>query len=149
MFYKNRSTKDGYSHSCKKCHDIGAATRCQTWRKTYPQKFQEYKKNNRHKFWASNTLMSHKRRGFVVSISVGELETIGQKTKECLICDRPLGWDHGGKVHESSPTLDRINNERTISKDNVQIICHQCNTTKSSRTMKEFVDYCRRVSSKF
>ena len=48
----------------------------------------------------------------------------------------------------STPTLDRINNNGVLTLKNTQIICMQCNTTKGSRTMKEFISYCAMVANK-
>ena len=52
-------------------------------------------------------------------------------------------------MHNKSPTLDRLDNEKVIRTDNVLILCYQCNATKRDRTLKEFLEYCRAVDKKF
>jgi len=49
----------------------------------------------------------------------------------------------------TSPTLDRVNNEDVIRKDNILILCYKCNATKRDRTLEEFVGYCSAVAKKF
>jgi len=52
-------------------------------------------------------------------------------------------------MHNKSPTLDRLDNENVIKRDNVLILCYQCNATKRDRTLREFLDYCRAITAKF
>ena len=62
-----------------------------------------------------------------------------------------LDWQLGnkGKWKPSSPTLDRLNNEIVMTKENVAIVCYVCNATKRDRTFKQFVDYCSAVAARF
>jgi len=62
-----------------------------------------------------------------------------------------LDWRLGNKghMHNKSPTLDRLDNEKVIRRDNVLILCYQCNATKRDRTLNEFLDYCRAITAKF
>jgi hypothetical protein len=48
-----------------------------------------------------------------------------------------------------SPTLDRLGNENEIRSDNILILCYQCNATKRDRSLKEFLEYCRAVATRF
>jgi hypothetical protein len=52
-------------------------------------------------------------------------------------------------MHNRSPTLDRLDNEKVIRSDNILILCYQRNATKRDRTLKEFLDYCWAVAKKF
>ena len=52
-------------------------------------------------------------------------------------------------MHNTSPTLDRLDNENVIRSDNVLVLCYQCNATKRDRTLSEFFDYCNAVVTKF
>ena len=62
-----------------------------------------------------------------------------------------MDWQLGNKghMHNNSPTLDRLDNEKVIRNDNVLILCYKCNATKRDRTLKEFLDYCRAVATRF
>jgi hypothetical protein len=45
-------------------------------------------------------------------------------------------------MHSNSPSLDRLDNESVIRRDNILILCYKCNATKRYRTLREFLDYC-------
>ena len=134
-FYKNKSRKDGLQSQCKQCRTTLNAA----WRATTP-----------HRCWAMATLSCHKYCGFKIDITLDELDALATVTTRCQMpgCGCKLDWSRGtkdGKVRPNSPTLDRINNEDVITKDNIQILCYRCNTSKGPRTMIEFVDYCKSV----
>jgi hypothetical protein len=48
-------------------------------------------------------------------------------------------------MNRLSPTLDRLNNERTIRRSNIAILCYGCNAAKRERTPREFYVYCMAV----
>jgi hypothetical protein len=74
-----------------------------------------------------------------------ELYQIAAKT--CFIYGIQIDWQLGNKGHMSnrSPTLDRLDNEEVIRRDNILILCYKCNATKRDRTLNEFLDYCNAV----
>jgi hypothetical protein len=100
--------------------------------------------------WALSTISSHKKNGCKVEISSKELTAIALNVSRCIYCDRTLDYRAGkGRSFESSPSLDRRNNEFVIRPDNIDIICHKCNRTKLNRTQSEFLKYCQSVLKKF
>jgi len=62
-----------------------------------------------------------------------------------------LDWQLGnkGRMKENSPTLDRVDNQVEIRNDNIAILCYKCNATKRDRTLREFLEYCNAVVTKF
>lgn len=98
--------------------------------------------------WARSTISTHKSKGFMVTIRSRELYEMVKYINNCSICGCKLNWN-GGKVSNISPSLDRIDNEMFITKDNIQIVCHRCNRVKGSMLMSEFVSYCNIVSDNF
>ena len=78
MFFRNKSTKDGYSYLCKKCLSVDACKRVSEWRKMFPFKLKQYREKNPYKVWASNTINGHRRKGFIVNIAVKDLEECGK-----------------------------------------------------------------------
>lgn len=112
----------------------------------------KWSKNNPIMHWTHSVLSNHRRRGYLVSITNNQFTELAKKTPNCSICLRQLSWSSEGKNGRpqlNSPSLDRINNEKELRLDNVQVICWLCNLTKSSRTMQEFIDYCKMVANRF
>lgn len=105
--------------------------------------------NNRPRVWCRGTIVNHRRRRYTVEFTPVELFVIAKKTSHCGICECKLTWiSTTGRCMLSTPTLDRINDSKTLTLENTQIICMQCNTTKGSRTMKQFISYCAMVAKK-
>jgi hypothetical protein len=102
---------------------------------------------DRGKLWCKDTLKRHRQRGYEIAITIDELYFFYQKAMEigCYYCK--VKMKHGDKTCvPESPTLDVINpHNKVISVFNVRIICHSCNSTKRTRSHKEFIEYCARM----
>lgn len=106
----------------------------------------KYHKNNYIRIWVNHTLYQHKKRGIMYSPTFKEdLLKKALEKPSCSICHRELEWYSTGKYKttELSPTLDRINNDNYMDIDNVDIICHKCNTKKNSDTLEENLVWCK------
>lgn len=112
-------------------------------------KAKDYSLRNPKKTWAISTLKGHKGRGNEILITVKELEKIAISVETCPFCGCNLKWERGTGQSLSSPSLDRVDNENTITPYNIMIICKRCNSTKYDRTLSEFIDYCRNITEKF
>ena len=95
------------------------------------------------------TICHHRECGFIVNITNIELEEIAKKTKYCPICHTTLQYYNtatdkrsGGVTNTAS--WDRINNEQDMDKSNTKIICKQCNTLKSNKTLNECNIWCKK-----
>jgi len=108
-----------------------------------------YSRTYPYKCWARVTLTNHKTNGFDVRLTRSELETLARKTTNCHICGTQLDWINRTKTNPSSPTLDRVDNSKIISKATSQIVCLRCNMAKCNMKMKKFIDYCEMVATKF
>ena len=112
----------------------------------------QWRMRNPIEAWALDTLYKHDKKGYKIEISNEQLVSIAKLTPRCEICGLELKWRHeekNGKISLDSPTLDRLHSNDVINKDNIQIICLKCNTTKHNRSMDEFIDYCENVLLKF
>jgi len=98
--------------------------------------------------WVNSTISKHKRK-YQVNISRNELIILAKNIKYCTYCNVKMNYNRGKGIQDNSPALDRIDNEKILNMNNVQIICHKCNTTKSNRTHKEFINYCKMIVNKF
>ncbi len=94
--------------------------------------------------WGSSTLYRHRMNGYKILLTHKELLEIIEKTTHCIYCGLELDWKAPRKVNVF-PSLDRIDNEKVLRKDNVQIVCRRCNVTKRDRTHAEFLEYCNLV----
>ena len=107
--------------------------------------FKLYVSENRKRYWANQTLKSHRHKGFEILITTDELIDIAEQTSTCKWCGRKLQWENGLGNTGLNPTLDRKNNEHHIGIENVAIICHTCNTSKGRQSEKEFKQYIKRM----
>lgn len=103
------------------------------------------KRPNYH--WARGTLRQHEKKGIKIEITPEELEEMADAVRYCPLCGCELKRTKGYGIRRDTTTLDRINNENVIRRDNILIICDQCNRTKGERTLKEFIDYCKHITS--
>lgn len=132
-FQRRKRNSDGLTTRCKSCIKEDKI---------------DYIKRNQHRTWSQQTLSGHRLNGNIINITIEELTTHAKKIQFCVMCGKKLDWSITGRVssHHDSPSLDRTNNENTVNMDSIEIICHECNTTKGRRTKDEFIDYCRRVA---
>jgi hypothetical protein len=139
-FSKNRSHADGHESSCKECRRASI----KVWQQNNVDKCNRYRdKHDEHYLFAYAAIANKKQsRRFVVELTVDELTDKALKTVTCPICGTTLDYSlHKGAIHDDSPSLDRKDNGMTITNDNSWVICHQCNRSKSNRSLDEFVAY--------
>jgi 5-methylcytosine-specific restriction endonuclease McrA len=154
FFGKNAHHNDNIHHYCKICqNEIAKEYRENNHNKVLNsvKKYRE-NENNKYKLFASSTFNDHKRyKQFIVNITKYEIEQLALNTNKCIYCDIELNYNRGKKYKTmlNSPSLDRTNNEKEININNIQIICHRCNTIKHDMTHKEFVIYCKTIVDKF
>lgn len=111
---------------------------------TSRNRYKKHKESDPYIMWARGTINNHKKKGFQVDMSVKELAESARHTPHCNLCGCTLVWN-GNIVTSLSATLDRINNEDVMSKDNTQILCHRCNRMKGSMSVEEFIYYCSNI----
>ncbi len=74
-----------------------------------------------------------KRRGLEFTITVDDI----QIPEKCPVLGIPLTFEPGRGAHESSPSIDRIDNTKGYTPDNIVIISWRANRLKSDATMAE------------
>lgn len=107
----------------------------------------ELYRNKPHRFWATSTRARHRRRGFDVQVSNDELTLMAEFATHCPLCDVRLDWGLKGKSgpRPNSPSWDRMDNERTMTRVNTWIVCHRCNTTKGPRSFDDLLAWARKL----
>jgi hypothetical protein len=133
-----------YSRKYRKEHCKELKEYRRKYEKEHPEVSTRWKDKNPSHIWALATIHTHKRKGFDIKVSVSEIEALLNSTKNCPYCRVELKRNRG-KLSFNSPSLDRINMEKEMRVDNIEVICHQCNTTKGNRTKQEFITYMKSV----
>jgi len=143
-FYKRNDRRIGYHSRCKQCADKLHVE----WVKNNPlqnlDNNRKWKISNPKRYWCNKTINHHKDYGIKVEITTIELLNYIKDIDNCELCGKEISW-YNTKTSLNSPTMDRINNEDVIDISNIMLICHQCNTTKNVRTLKEFYEYCELI----
>jgi hypothetical protein len=140
MFSKNRSHSDGHESSCKVCR----RKKIKAWHHENPDKCKGYgERRGIFKAYAYQALANKRAaKKYEISLTVDELTEMATITEVCPICGATLDYSfRKGKILDNSPSLDRKDNSLVVSKNNCWIVCHQCNRTKSNRSVDEFVAY--------
>lgn len=152
-FHKNPTSKDGLNWYCVDCE--------KEYRKIHIETARQYRRKNwekckiacwkwqtkyPEKAWANRTRCNHNKIGIPVSLTTIEIADKLKKNPFCALCGQKLQPQNGkGGMADCSPTLDRKNNEKFLNKDNALILCAYCNRAKGNRTLKEFIEYCRKI----
>lgn len=97
-------------------------------------------------WYALETIRGHKKSKYILKVTVKEVEEICRNTSSCILCGIPINWS--SLKSKDSPSLDRIDNENTLTKDNIQLLCLRCNMTKGDMKMKQFIEYCNNIAER-
>lgn len=67
----------------------------------------------------------------------------------CNCCGKALCFTYSRKsrLEPDSPTIDRVNNSRGYTLDNVAIICHRCNSIKNNRSASDLLESAKALDS--
>lgn len=99
--------------------------------------------------WASASIISHKNGGYDVQFTMEELYEAVKTGRHCHLCGIELDFTFGVGLKINSPTVDRVHNGHVMNIQNVEILCHQCNTAKGRYPVSEFIERCKRVAYNF
>jgi len=140
-FHKHPKGKYGVRSQCKICRKEYYEVN----KEKIKEQQKEYRENNYVRGWCAGTIRKHKKRGYIVNITIDELYNIVKDEPSCEICGKELEWYSTGKGKSTnlSPSLDRIYNGNEINKDNISILCHKCNIKKNSDTLEENLVWCK------
>ncbi len=154
-YWKNREKLKQQSIEYRNSHLEEILKRDRARSKECHRRYVEKGRRERPEYiWAQHSITSHRKAGYEMNITKYDLENLAKQTPHCCYCNTELIYgngEHGSgkKASNQIPTMDRINGDKVITKENVQIICWRCNKTKSNRTHAEFVEYCKTIVTKF
>lgn len=101
---------------------------------------------NKKLTWSGKSICNHEKDGCTVKFDKFQLHEKIKHIEHCNYCNIKLTWGYGKGHSQSSPTLDRVNNEKIMTLDNVQVLCRQCNTSKGNRTHAEYIVHCTNMT---
>jgi hypothetical protein len=151
-FYPSPRNRGGRSTCCKDCNK----ERATQWARANPIRRKKNKETREgahpFKYWAQSTLKTHREKGLSVNLSAHDLITLAAKSPKCLLCECALDWTRSNgrlssKNWVTKPSLDRVNNDTFLNKDNVMLICCRCNRMKGKLTLAKFVQHCKNILS--
>lgn len=125
------------------------------YQKAHPEQnwkgIKTYRENHPIRNWAYQSISGHRRSGYIVKIEPVELAAIARNNPNCYYCGIPMDFSLGnkGKVCANSPTVDRRDNGMEMSAENINIVCYSCNATKRHRTYSEFIEYCKKIATRW
>ena len=68
----------------------------------------------------------------------------------CPILGMPINMNSGRSgAYDNSPSLDRIDNSRGYTKDNIQVISQRANAMKSSASAEELIKFAQWINSQY
>lgn len=146
-FHRDTRSKDGRQGMCKVCHNAQSSE----WYKNNTEQARQsdragYKKDpervhKRHRIWCSNNpekalvegaVRRAKKKGCECTITHTDVVI----PELCPVLGIPLIRGQG-KLSNNSPTLDRLNNSKGYTKENVRVISWRANNIKGDATVDE------------
>ena len=135
-FHKDKCSKDGLHSWCKICK--------KEYRENNKEKIKEsYKHGNKYKRLSIIRSLNRHKQKYDVIVTVDEC--MEMDNEYCFYCGCKLEWEYGTGLTNCSPTIDRLNNENTLTTDNIVFACHACNSGKNNGTIEEYIERCKRV----
>ena len=118
-FWRDANSTDGYASWCSKCTREGKQTPKNKWK---------------------NLHYGAKKRGYEVTLTFEDCS--GLFLDNCHYCGKPSVEEV--KLHG----LDRVDNEKGYSMDNVVTCCEQCNVAKSTQTYEDFIQQAHDIAQR-
>ena len=97
--------------------------------------------------WFNSFKASARMRGYIWEIEPDFIDTLySLQDKKCCYSGIPIGWSESGWEHTSS--IDRIDNEKGYTKNNVQLVHKEVNMMRGSLSDKRFKELCFLTANK-
>jgi hypothetical protein len=125
-FCKRKGTKTGYRSACKVCDKIWEISR-------------KYDLKTRFRLWKKGAKIRHKD----FTITLQDLEDLEAMPQVCFYTGRNLVFEPN---HYDTISLDRVDNTKGYTKDNVVFSCEFINYMKRDLTYDQFIYACRLVA---
>jgi hypothetical protein len=100
-----------------------------------------WKSNHPLTHWASDTIASHKNSGYEIMFKAKELSLMAEQNLNCWLCGQPLIYK-GERGNPYNATIDRLNNEKTLTLNSIRIVHYACNAGKSNDSLENYLKRC-------
>lgn len=137
-FYKNKSAKDNLSSYCKKCQ-IANSVKHQP---ANPEYSRRWKVKNFVQTLLYKAKYRAKQKNIVFTLDVEDIII----PEVCPVLGIPLSIGNRMKNRDNSPSIDRIDNSKGYTKDNIEVISNRANRLKSDATAEELRMVANHVS---
>jgi hypothetical protein len=123
---KMKKNKDGYGSTCKSCMKLAS---------------DKFRNENPIKQMISCTKSSAKKRGIYFDLKKEDLII----PKFCPYIGVELKFSVGNGLRCCAPTIDRIDNLKGYTKENIMVISHQANRLKSELSINELKNFAKNI----
>jgi hypothetical protein len=123
---KSKQNKDGIGSYCLKCMKV---------------KSLEQRKKNPLRTMISNTKSSAKKRNIYFNLTEEDLVI----PEYCKYLEIKLTINAGEGLIDSAATIDRIDNNKGYTKDNIQIISHKANIIKNNLSINDLILFLKNI----
>ncbi len=138
-FGKDKHTSDGLSFYCKNCKTKITKEWVEKQKKQDLNKYREnkatiirrFRRSARGKYWTLK--YNSKKKGMLFSINIEDFVTwYESQTFQCFYCKLDFNSDNREHNNPRTPTIDRRNNDKEYTLDNIVLACRRCNTVKGN-----------------
>lgn len=148
FFHKDKSTDDGYYRWCKPCkaeYDklYRKSEKVQTYYKSEDYKKKKIKYLNEN--YAKRTIRALKNRSFGRNMEFSLKEEDILLPEFCPLLDVKLNYNVGEGHNYNAASIDRIDNSKGYTKDNIWTISRLANTMKANATKQQLINFSKNV----
>lgn len=170
-FYSSPKYDGGFSAYCKPCTAIknkehrNAERDLAYARKSYaknPEKYRARTMSNNHKMreehpakYRTKKFFDVYRKNVASDVTREYIQSLFEQATKCECCGKVLHLTYQPRdgrrfrTNPDAPSIDRVDNRKGYTRDNIAVICWECNFRKTNLTiddMEMFIRYIRRYS---
>jgi hypothetical protein len=97
--------------------------------------------------WYESFRKSTLTRGYSWEVTLDDINDLyEEQNKVCELSGISIGWSESGWEHTAS--IDRVDNNKGYTVDNIQLVHKQVNMMRGSLTVPDFLKFCQAVADK-
>ena len=139
-FHRDKNRKDGRYPNCKKCRNMKETPK---YREKYLEErleyARQYRKNNYEKLLLKEIKRRAKRKGLECDLKLEDI----QIPDNCPVLGIPVFVESGKGRLPNIPSVDRIDNSKGYTRDNIVVVSWRANDLKRDATMEELTKIVR------